>query len=90
VHKGLKKVLKFASIPSLVVGYVIISGTTGFCPTCEIIVSSVGEAVGILPVAHPLEDGNAVREAGEEDDANDTQTSPEETQASVPRETPSH
>jgi len=49
---GTTKALKIIAIPAAIITYVIVSGTTGFCPMCEAVVNTVGTNVGIIPVAH--------------------------------------
>jgi len=52
MNAAVRNTLKYASIPAIVAGYIFVSGTTGFCPACEVIVDGVGKSVGLIPVAH--------------------------------------
>ncbi len=52
---GTAKILKILAIPAALITYVIVAGTTGFCPTCEGVVNTVATSAGIIPVAHKPE-----------------------------------
>lgn len=58
-----RNILKAAILPGAVGTYVLVAGSTGFCPACEVVVNSVGQSVGVIPVANRLtQDGSENQE----------------------------
>jgi thiol-disulfide isomerase/thioredoxin len=66
--RGLKTIAKVAAVPLAIAAYVTVSGLTGFCPTCEVIVDSVGDAMGLgggCALRDPTPSSSAVRTVAE-------------------------